>query len=530
MPKKPARRLVLKGLGATLVASTTPLGCNPATATRVRRTSTTGTLGTEAGDTGVPSEPVARDQMSVLYISADELNPNYLGHRGHPLADTPNLDALAAQSLQCTKVYTSSPVCAPTRSSLLTGLYPLEHGQFTNAYLLSTAYPTLSEYFTEQGFQTACFGKLHTNNGEDINNFGFQTTLTTNAGAKWEEVRDRYVGTLPRPTPDADDEALFSSMPFDFGGKPLDSELLDDDYQLVQEALAWLREHQGQRFFLYVSLRAPHYPFNLPRDYYYRYDPADIPLPDVVADDRSDSILAAHIWEEQSWGEMTDEHIRLVLARYLGSIAWLDHLVGLLLSELQTLGLDRSTVVAFTSDHGDMCGEKGLWLKNIFFESAARKPLLVRMPGYLAPGSEDDVPLGEVDLWPTMAGLVNAAEGLASWEITGRDHSDVLLGTTSERPAFAFSLKGEPDNTLGLPWVTMAAGPRYKLWRYRGYLWGETGLELYDLETDPLEQDNIINTEGTEAIQAEMNAAMDAWLDSMRVPLVTPELAVDAED
>ena len=76
----------------------------------------------------------------------------------------------------------------------------------------------------------------------------------------------------------------------------------------------------------------------------------------------------------------------------------------------------------------------------------------------------------------------------------------------------------------------MAAGPRYKFWRYRGYLWDETKFELYDLETDPLEQDNIINTEGTEAIQAEMNAAMDAWLDSMRVPLVTPELAVDAED
>ncbi len=550
MSDSPPRRLVLKGLGATAVLATAPIGCgdkeSEARWSRPEGGSFTpddsdsgsgdgsdgaadGTDGTDGATDGSDGTepPVARDQFNVLYISSDELNYKYLGHRGHPEAHTPRIDALAAESLQLTRVYCSFPSCAPTRQSLLTGLYSLEHGQFSNAYRFSELYPTLPALFTAQGFRTANFGKMHTWNDEENLTFGFEDLLSNKSGPRWDAVVESYVGDLPPPSEDPVEGPQFRDMPYFFGGKPLDHVELDDDWALVHEAIEWMRANQGERFFLYVSLRAPHYPFNLPRDYYYLYDPASIALPEMVPDDRSDSRLATHYYADGNWAEMSESDTRLVLARYLGAIAWLDHLVGILLDELDDLGLADRTVVAFTTDHGDMCGEKGLWLKNVFFDSSARKPFLVRMPGHITPG-EDDLPLGEVDLWPTMAGLVQATEGLAEMDISGQDRSALLLGEDAERPPYTFSIIGGPDETTGMPWVVMAVGPRYKLWRFHSYPWQPDAYEMCDLVADPDETENIYDQAEVAEVRALMEIALDEWLAGLRDPIVAPERVVPA--
>lgn len=463
-----------------------------------------------SGDSGGGEGP-----YNILTISADELHPGFLSVLGHPDARTPNLDALRAQGMLCTRVYVSYPLCGPTRASLLTGLFPQEHGQFHNSYMLHEGYDTLPAHYTRAGFKTACFGKLHTQNDESKHFFGFETLLSVESGVPWSVVWKEYAGDLPRSEADPADFALFKDMPYDgFNGRPLADPREDDDYILVQEAIAWLREHAGERFFLYVSLRAPHYPFDLPTDYYYLHDPAAVTLPTVDPNDYLDSVAARASMSDHSWGTMTEDQTRLVMARYLGAVAWHDHLVGQLLAALEELGLAERTLVAWVSDHGDMAGEKGLWLKNVMFDAAARKPLLLRLPGVIAPGSTSEVLLSEVDLWPTLGGLAGTTGEIPN--IRGRDRSAALLGL-EDGPEHVYAVAGI-DTWDGHPWMVMARDSRYKLTRYRPSE-GKRAYELYDLDLDPQEVLNLAE-DGTYADKlAELSGAIDRLLNSIAEPL-----------
>ncbi|MCK6517102.1 sulfatase-like hydrolase/transferase [Myxococcota bacterium] len=540
------RRALLQGAGAlsvvgagfTLQACRAPSGKDATDDTEADDTGLVDSVGEDSGgedsggddteDSGVEDGPVARSQLSVLYISSDEHNPKALGFEGHPDAMTPNLDRLAAEGMVLNRVYTTMPVCAPTRQSLLTGLWPQEHGQLSNAYVFNELNWTLAEHFTEQGFATACFGKLHTQNDEETHSFGFQSFISTASGARWDELYAAYVEGLDQPIGDPEHEAIFADIPFSgFDGHPLADPRRDDDYVLLQEAIAWLRAHKDERFFLYVSFRAPHYPWRLPNDYYYRYDPAMMTLPENIAGDLDDCRIGAHWVEEMGWDGMTEEQSRLCLALYMGAVSWIDTLVGELLAVLEELGLSKSTAVVYTSDHGDMLGEKGLWLKSTFFEGAARKPFIVRAPGHIPPGTRSDAMLSEIDLWPSLAGLIEANAGLES--LSGQDHSGVFLGETATGRDVVLSMYGlNPTDTD--PWLMMARDDRYKLVRYRTWTWDETAYELYDLSLDPTEIDNIHDDPSLADKKAELSAAMDACLAGMRDSAFPPVVASGGED
>lgn len=481
-------------------------------------------------DTRLDSEhsddPVDLSEFNVLTISADELHPGFLGFMGHPDARTPNLDALRAQSLLCTRVYVSYPICAPTRSSLLTGLFPQEHGQFYNNWVLHEGYDTFPAHFARGGFRTACFGKLHTQNDEATNTFGFGTLLSVESGAPWEAVWERYAGELPRSDPDPADEAVLLGCPYSgFTGRPLADPNEDDDYILVQEAIAWMREHAGERFFLYVSMRSPHYPWDLPSAWYYLHEPSVVTLPEVDPEDYKDSFGAVASMRDHDWSTMTEEQSRLCMARYLGAIAWHDHLVGLLLAALEELGLSQKTLVAWTSDHGDMAGEKGLWLKKVMFDAAARKPLLLRMPGVLPEGGSSDVLLSEVDLWATMGGLVGMQQLPG---VRGRDRSAALLGL-EEGPQRVFAVAGI-EEWDGHPWMVMCREARYKFVRYRPAEGHQQGLELYDMDVDPNEVVNLAYEEGYAAVVDELSVAVDIFLSSVQEPAFPQEKVDDSSE
>lgn len=513
------RRAVIQGAGAlSVVGASFMIQACRAPADKHERGTDTGDADTT--DAGTTDAVVPRDQLSVLYISSDEHNPKAMGFEGHPDAITPNLDRLAAEGMTLTRAYTPTPVCASTRQSLLTGLWPQEHGQLSNGYVFNELHWTLAEHFSAQGFTTACFGKLHTQNDEETHSFGFQTFISTASGSRWEELYAAYVEGLDQPVPDPEHTAIFEGIPFEgFDGHPLADPRRDDDYILLQEAIAWLRAHKDERFFLYVSFRAPHYPWRLPDDYYYLYDPDTMTLPENIEGDLDDSRIGAHWVEEMGWDGMTEEQTRLCLALYMGAVSWLDALVGELLKVLEELGLDRSTVVVYSSDHGDMLGEKGLWLKNVCFDGAARKPLIVRAPGHVPAGTRSDALLQEMDLWPTLAGLIGAGEGLG--ELSGEDYSSVLLGEQRAARAVVFSMYGVNEKEP-YPWVMMARDERYKLVRYRTWTWDETAYELYDMVLDPTEIDNIHDDPALAEQKAALSAAMDACLSGMRPPAFPP--------
>lgn len=474
----------------------------------------------EDTDTGDPPRP---PPTGCIFVSVDEQGPDLFSHRGHPEVHTPELDRLAAEGVSLSHLYTAAPICAPTRQSLLTGLFPQEHGQLTNGHVFHQDNPTLAGFFTDQGLATACFGKLHTQNDESLHTFGFQRVLTTDSGAAWDAAMDRWIDwSAPRPPRDAADDAIFAEGPVNgMRGRPLDDLGRSDDWVLLQEALAWLREHREERFFLYLSFRAPHYPWDLPREHYYRFDPAEVTLPEVLPGDRDDTIGAT--WSDARWGwsELSEPWTRLCLARYLGAIEWVDRLMGELRRALEELGILDTTLLTYTSDHGEMAGAKGLWLKSVHYDPACRKPFIARLPGTLPAGGVSGALVSEVDLWPTVAGLMGLGEALSEARpaLRGVDRSAALL--TPDDPSLGAAQVFSVESLSAWdrpPWQLMCRGPRYKLIRYRGPDDLPSEWELYDMEQDPGEQVNLHGQPDLAEVEAELDAAMDAFLASIREP------------
>ena len=157
-------------------------------------------------------------------------------------------------------------------------------------------------------------------------------------------------------------------------------------------------------------------------------------------------------------------------------------MVGLLLEELEAQGLADSTILVYSSDHGDMAGDHGLWWKGVMFEGAARKPLLIRMPGVLEPGGVHEGRVNEVDLLPTLAGL----SGLRAPRVSGRDLSEVLRsGSPGQEHAYAFfDVRGQRAE------LAMCRDARFKLMRHGTQLYGGERL-LFDLQEDPYETRDV---------------------------------------
>lgn len=476
-----------------------------------------GLLGALAGAALCSAAPraLARTKpSSILYISSDEHNPGYLGSAGHPFARTPNLDRFFAQSLELRGVHTSSPVCAPTRQSWLTGLLPMEHGQLGNAYVFDDDATSLVTGL--EGYDTACFGKLHTNAEERDGRFGFQRLLSTKS-PDWDATLKRYRVGSDGGAYDPQDAAILRSLPppvaHKFLGKVRGSVQGSADWVLLQEALGWLQERSPERpFFCYVSFRFPHYPFDLPEDFYYAFKPAELDEPPPIEHDWSSRLGGAYQMRKRGWQSLTREQTQLLRARYLGAVSYLDWLVGQLLDNLAAMGLAEDTLVVYSSDHGDMGGNKGLWLKDVMYDDVTRKPTAIRLPGRLPAGTRSSELMGDIDLLPTVFGLAGAP---LRRPLTGADRSAALLnGHTEAEATFAYDFIN-PDSG---PQMSMVRSRGWKFVHYEGSFFPKGGAELYKLDEDPGETRNLAADPGYAGVADELLGLLRQRRVGLRAP------------
>lgn len=476
-------------------------------------------LGSAALFSAAPRALAGPKKRSILYISSDEHNARFLSRAGHPFARTPNLDKFFSRGLELRRAYTASPVCAPTRQSWLTGLLPMEHGQLGNAFVFDDDQASLVQRLRQTGYSTACFGKLHTNAAEHDGRFGFDRLLSDKGGAVWNQTLARYRGGPDEAQFDPKDAALFGSMPkavaHKFLGKVRDDVRSSSDWVLLQEAIAWLRERPAEQpFFCLVSFRFPHYPFDLPRDFYYAYDPAELGEPPVIERDWSTRPGGAYQMKKRGWQSLTPAQTQLLSARYLGAVAYLDWLVGELLAALDAMGLGEDTLVVYATDHGDMGGNKGLWLKDVTYDDVSRKPMALRLPGVLPAGGHSDELMNDADILPTLLGLAGAAEA-APAELTGTDRAAALLGGAPIADAtFAYD-HISPNSGAGM---AMVRTDRYKYTHYSGALFPEGGAELYDMAEDPGEARNLAADAGYARVVAELRDRLVEREQGLRAP------------
>jgi len=475
--------------------------------------------GNNQGDNTDPSGSTLADLLAnakdynILFITSDEHNAQMVGYERDKLGfstdiQTPNLDKLAREGEYFTHAYAACPLCAPTRQSIYTGLYPLEHGEF-NANAVFPNQPTWGDFFSARGYYTGVIGKTHDNNPPLTLGFDYVIKQSGDAASDAANVDSRLVPDpgLGKPTVPAIDKPYYDAaalLPQNDGqlrGAVLQNVLQDRDGIVTKLVQEFLQTNKDRKFFLHASLVAPHWPWNAPNDFYYMYNPATIQMPESSGPPPSWDIQPLNVYTTDDWSQIDDGMTRVFRARYMGALSWMDDNVGQILKTLDDLGLGQKTIVIYTSDHGDMAGEKGMWFKMVMYEQSVRVPLIIRMPGVITPGTVNDTLINHVDYFPTLAGLSGNAEYIPD-TLTGHDLTGAVLGL-SPGPEYTISVRST-NGLAVLPSVHMVRSKQYKLVRYNA-----NNFVMYDIDHDRYETTNIINTAPADVVAAHKKALND---------------------
>jgi choline-sulfatase len=381
--------------------------------------------------------PGAARPKNVLLLMSDQHSPRALGYR-NPTARTPNLDALARTGVRFDSAYCTNPVCVPSRASLLTGLYTHNHRAYNNLTPWPSEHKTMAHYFSQAGYITALIGKMHFVDAQthgfnyhlDFNDWfqylGPKTSLYAdelagpNSGAGmpeidalWRDFRDPWAGTREKDNREG---------PVAVGRV---SKLAEEDHFesfVTQESVRFLKKY-GQRppFFLISSFLKPHDPF-MPAERFARlFQPEDMKLPDTWGKVNL-STVPQHIRESIEYNRPTPElrnpqQAKLRMSLYYANLAQMDDNVGKILSALREMNLEKDTIVVYTSDHGEMLGEHGLWQKFVFYEASVGVPLLFRVPGVTPANARSENPVSLIQVLPTLTELCGVPD---SSELDGK--------------------------------------------------------------------------------------------------------------
>lgn len=341
-------------------------------------------------------------QSNILFVMADQLSAKALPFYGHAVVKAPTLSRLAAEGMVFENAYCNSPLCGPSRTSMMTGLLPSKAGGFDNAHDFSASIPTLAHYLRLGGYLTCLSGKMHFTGPDQLH--GYEERLTT-------DIYPSDFGWTPNwAEPDA--KVAFQDMTNVLETGPcLRSMQIDYDEEVATKACGWLydraRDVSERPFMLTVSFTSPHDPYVARPEFWDMYHTDDIDLPKMPPLPVGEmDAHSARIHSHYSIGkaDVTEDTIRRARHGYYASIEYIDSKIADLMQVLEQTGLSEDTIVIFASDHGDMMGERGLYYKKTFFEWSSRVPLIFWADGRVNPGRCSDT-VSLLDLLPTMAAL-----------------------------------------------------------------------------------------------------------------------------
>lgn len=440
---------------------------------------------------------------NILFIQVDQLTASFLPAYGNSIAKTPNLDALAERSVVFDSAYTNFALCAPSRFSMLSGRLASEVGAYDNGAEFPSAVPTYAHYLKASGYHTSLVGKMHFVGADQLHGFDERLTIDIYpASFQWTGDWNEQIQTHSNDT-----------RSFTLAGPVTRNVQMDYDEEVLHRARRKLYDlargsglDEGQPWHMTVSFTHPHEPYQCSHEHWDRYDEDEIDMPAVGLPEGPDP-YSNRLRHEYGLAniELTDDQIRTARHGYYGSVSYVDDLVGGVLQTLQETGLASSTVVVFSTDHGDMLGERGLWYKRTFFEGASRIPLMVSWPQSFEPGRvTSNVSL--VDLLPTFLDLGgNTVEPVDNVEGTSLVP---LLGDSAAANSDGFSERvvyGENLSEGATAPILMAKRGSMK------YVWsGCDPAQLFDLRGDPLELANLAGDPAHATVEAELDGIVQS--------------------
>jgi arylsulfatase len=458
----------------------------------------------------------ARPHM--LILMTDQQRADCLRCAGHPQIQTPNLDRIAREGTRFAQATTVAPLCMPARASFATGLYPHNHGMWTNNGEMLASDETLFHLLQRSGYLTALVGKAHYYvhaPGTDLRQRedymrarGFEYVHeTTGPGAT--------SGTASYVTDEWERKGLWERVKQDYadrraaGGEvvrasplPVDDHL---DSYIGRKAVEFGDGYADPRpMCLFVGFGGPHDPWDAPGSYATMYRPQDTPAPipiPVKYATLPDWLRRKHAMRIASQTALA--LIPQIRANYYGKISLIDYRIGCILEAFQHRGWLDDLFIVFLSDHGEMFGDHGRFGKKTFHESNIRIPLIARWSGRITANAVTDALVENIDIFPT---LLEAAGCAPSPRCLGRSLWPVLRRTTADLRESQLCEIGRGDKQIMLrtrPHKFAIDGER------RAYM-------LYDLERDPQEQDNLAGDPAACGLENELRRQMCGRLEHSR--------------
>ncbi|MFN0154060.1 MAG: choline-sulfatase [Gaiella sp.] len=438
----------------------------------------------------------------LLLIVVDQLSALYLRSYGHPVTRTPAIDRLAAEGVLFANAYTPSPLCAPGRAALMTGLLPHRTGVYDNAAEFRSSLPTFAHYLRLQGYRTCLSGKMHFVGPDQLH--GFEERLTTDVyPADYGWTPDWSLGS------ERIDWWYHNMASVKQAGTAEITNQLEFDDEVAFHAVRRLYDHARYEpetpLALCVSFTHPHDPYVARPRFWDLYADGEIDPP--AAPGLCDDPHSRRLYEMSDMGSLELGPDAVLAARhgYYASLSYVDEKIGELLDALDALGLADDTVTVFTSDHGDFLGEHGLFYKMSFREHAARVPLVVHAPGRFA-GRRAEGPATLLDLCPTLVELGGGQAVELAWPVDGQSLLPLLDGAVEDaggRVARGLYLA----EGVVAPMSMARRGP-HKLIRCPG-----DPDQLFDLQRDPLELANLATDPEHAATVAELAEIATAGID-----------------
>ncbi len=440
---------------------------------------------------------------NVVFIFSDDHRYDYMGfhERAPDFLETPNLDRMRKEGVHIANAFVGTSLCSPSRASILTGQHAHRHGVVDNQRMVPDTTHFFPQTLQQNGYQTAFFGKWHMGRASAEPRRGFD---------QWVSFRGQ--GSYFDPT-------------LNINGRQRQFEGYNASI-VTDQALKWLKDRESEEpFFMYLSHKSVHSPFRPhPKDEG-RYDDEEMPRPQSMKNIEQNYLLKPDWVEEQRYGWHGVEHMYHLgiesfdrrLRNYCEALYSMDREIGRVLDYLERSGLAENTLVLYMGDNGFMWGEHGLIDKRQMYAPSVRVPMLAWAPGAIEGGRTIEGMVQNIDVGPT---ILDVADAEPTNNVDGRSFLPLLLARGVDwRDSIIYEYYWE----WNFPHTPTMFGLRTDEWKYVFYygLWDLN--ELYDVQSDPEEMNNLIRTypEVADSLRNELFDRLEAT-GGLQIPLRRP--------
>jgi len=441
---------------------------------------------------------MGEDSPNIVFLFTDQHAAAFLGCYGDEVAETPNLDRLAASGAIFKNAYCPSPLCIPSRMAMMAGQYPHDIGVYTNRDYLKSDTPTFVHALGAAGYRTSLIGRMHFIGPDQLH--GFQERHVGDISVNWPGSPLIDYGNLNKARGTKGPTLKYAGIG--------ETTVHRYDRAVTEGALRYIDDlavaDPKPPFFMTVGWYGPHPPYiALEEDY--KYFEGRVTPPKLTKPDQEHSYLAS--WRDQGeFHNVPEEHVIKARTAYYANLRMIDRQIGKILKKLEETGLSDNTVIVYSSDHGEQLGERGFWQKNTFYDHSVKVPLIWSPSDKLVESQSHTEIVSLIDLVET---FIDVGGGEPLPHAKGKSLLSLVNGDSSKWPNLTMSefYGGLVSIQTSAIANRMVRNKRYKLNYYHGH-----SSELFDMLNDPDEKTNLINDPAHHSARDELlTIALNSW-------------------